>query len=238
LKTLKMESISSGAAYGAFLKGLKSLISSKNGYHQVKACLVCDHLLEWNNNGYIPKMRLKALQKVLSGKELCKHLSTEGLSLDKSVYNVLKKYYSYRGKGYEIWMKPMFLSPRAVFDSDIGFNCCKVCVKMLVNSTKPYYVKLPKYAIANGAIVGDAPVELTSLNDVELALVSIARIDKHIFTFYGGAHKSVHGWHNLQYMKTTSSTLQVLYNKLKHSEVAILLDAFFMALLLPFNVRN
>ena len=38
---------------------------------------------------------------------------------------------------------------------------------------------------------------MTSLNDVELALVSIARIDKHIFTFYGGAHKSMRGWHNL-----------------------------------------
>ena len=58
-------------------------------------------------------------------------------------------------------------------------------------------VKLPKYAIANGAIIGDAPVKLTSLNDIKLALVSIARINKHIFTFYGGAHKSMRGWHNL-----------------------------------------
>ena len=68
---------------------------------------------------------------------------------------------------------------------------------MLNTSMQPYHVKLPKYAIANGAIIGDAPVEWTHLNDVELALVSIACIDKHIFTFYGRAHKSMRGWHNL-----------------------------------------
>ena len=68
---------------------------------------------------------------------------------------------------------------------------------MLNTSTQPYHVKLPKYAIANGAIIGDAPVKLMSLNDVELVLVSIAHIDKHIFNFYGGAHKSMRGWHNL-----------------------------------------
>ena len=68
---------------------------------------------------------------------------------------------------------------------------------MLNTSTKPNHVKPPKYAIANGTIIGDAPVKLTSLNDIELVLVSIARINKHIFTFYGGAHKSMRGWHNL-----------------------------------------
>ena len=68
---------------------------------------------------------------------------------------------------------------------------------MLGTSTQPCHVKLPKYAIANSAVIGNAPVKLTGLNDVELALVSIARINKHIFTFYGGAHKSMHGWYNL-----------------------------------------
>ena len=58
-------------------------------------------------------------------------------------------------------------------------------------------MKLPKYTIANGTIFGDAPVKLTILNNVELVLVSIACINKHIFTFYGGAHKSMPGWHNL-----------------------------------------
>ena len=82
--------------------------------------------------------------------------------------------------------------------------CCRQRLQLLPNlhemlntSTQSYCVKLLKYAIANGAIIGDAPVKLTSLNDVELVLVSIACINKHIFAFYGGAHKSMHGWHNL-----------------------------------------
>ena len=116
--------------------------------------------------------------------------------MHKSVYKKLKEYYCYKGKGYEEWMLPMFLLPQGVFVADKGFNCCQTCVKMLNTSTQPYHVKLPKYAIANGAIIGDAPVKLKILNDVELVLVSIACIDKHIFTFYGGAHKSMCGWHN------------------------------------------
>jgi hypothetical protein len=62
---------------------------------------------------------------------------------------------------------------------------------------KPYRVVRPRFAIANGAVFGEAPIELTELNDVELALVSKARTNKHVFAFYGGAHKCMRGWHTL-----------------------------------------
>ena len=75
--------------------------------------------------------------------------------------------------------------------------CCRECCKQIETKIKPSRVKLPKHAIANGMIFGEAPPELQELNDVELALVSQARIDKHVFTFYGGCHKSMRGWHNL-----------------------------------------
>jgi hypothetical protein len=58
-------------------------------------------------------------------------------------------------------------------------------------------MNLPRFSIANGAMYGEAPPELTNLNDAELALVSRARTNKHVFAFYGGAHKSMRGWHNL-----------------------------------------
>jgi hypothetical protein len=44
---------------------------------------------------------------------------------------------------------------------------------------------------------GEAPSKLTDLNDAELALVSLAHTNKHVFAFYGGAHKSMRGWHNM-----------------------------------------
>ena len=77
-------------AYSGFANGLKNLISSTDGCHRTKACLICNHLLEWNNDMYLPKIRL---------------------ILHKSVYKKLKDYYCYKGGGYEEWMLPMFLSP-------------------------------------------------------------------------------------------------------------------------------
>jgi hypothetical protein len=98
-----------------------------------------------------------------------------------SLHPDLKDYYSYKGKGHKTWMDGMFLLPRGVFDECKGFNCCKECCKVSMgsNTTKPNRMKLPMYAIAtNGSLIGDAPLELTRLNDVELALVSLARVDK------------------------------------------------------------
>jgi hypothetical protein len=73
-------------------------------------------------------------------------------------------------------MAGMFLSPHGVFDESKGFsNCCKACCKMLGTTTRPCWIKLPTYAIANGVhLIGDAPSKLTRMNDVELALVSMA----------------------------------------------------------------
>ena len=122
-------------AYSGFANGLKNLISSKDGCHRTKACLICDHLLEWNDDMYLPKIRLKALAGLFSEAKLCKHLSGGGLVLHKSVYKKLKEYYCYKGKGYEEWMLSMFLSTRGVFVADKGFNCCQTCVKMLNTST-------------------------------------------------------------------------------------------------------
>ena len=159
-----------------------------DGNHAIKACLICDCLLEWNDDCYLPKSRLKKLNMRLSG---------EGVQF-QSLHPDLKHYYSYKGKGHESWMASMFLSPRGVFDESKGFNCCKSCYKNLGTTTKPCRIKLSPYAIANGILIGDAPSKLTRLNDVELALlVSMVRMDKHVFTFYGGAHKSMRGWHNL-----------------------------------------
>jgi hypothetical protein len=136
------------------------------------------------------------LPNQVEAEKLNMRLSGEGVEF-QSLHPYLKQYYSYKGKGHESWMASMFLSPRGIFDESKGFNCCKSCYKNLGMTTKPCRIKLPPYAIANRVHIGDAPLELTRLNDVELALVSMVRMDKHVFTFYGGAHKLMRGWHNL-----------------------------------------
>ena len=174
-------------ACDTFANGLKHLVESNGLHHSSKACLVCDRLLEWNDVGFITKTRLKSLKTRLSGEK----------PLFTSLHRHLKQYYTYQHRGSESWMKHMFLSPRGVFDPTKGFNCCQMCCQCLGTETKPVRVKLPEYAIANGLLIGEAPIELTELNDVELALVSLARVDKHVFQYFGGAHKSMRGWHNL-----------------------------------------
>jgi hypothetical protein len=43
---------------------LKNLTYKDGNKHKSKACLICNHLLEWNDTGIIPLVRLK---------KLCKH---------------------------------------------------------------------------------------------------------------------------------------------------------------------
>ena len=111
LKMVVVMDATTKEAYSSFVNGLKNLISSTDGCHRIKACLICDHLLEWNNDGHLPKIQLKVLAGLFSKAKLCKHLSAGGLILDDSVYKKLKKCYSYKGNEHKKWMLPMFLSP-------------------------------------------------------------------------------------------------------------------------------
>ena len=159
----------------AFSCGLKNLIISLDGNHRSRACLICDHLLEWNDKGYLTKVRLNALQNILSDTVMQSRYVTERWVLQDSVRRELKAYYSYNGNGYESWMAAMFLSPHGNFNaSQQGFNCCQTCCQSLGSSTKASHVNLPKYAIANGGFIGNVPNLLTMLKDVKLSLVSMA----------------------------------------------------------------
>lgn len=67
--------------------------------------------------------------------------------------------------------------------------------KLKYEERKQYIIMPPKQAIANGYLVGDAPMELECLNDVELSLVSKVRIYCQSRIFYGGCHQQIKGWH-------------------------------------------
>ena len=171
-----------------FQGGLRDLTCRSKDKDTSKACLICDKLLEWNDTGTIHTTRLKSLQCRLKGES----------DLFNTLNPHIKDYYTYKGPGREGWMKELYLSPRGYYRPDKeGFQCCSCCVKALDTKVKPSRVVLPQFSLANGAVYGEAPCELTDLNDAELALVSKARVNKHVFSFYGGAHKSIRGWHNL-----------------------------------------
>jgi hypothetical protein len=46
-------------------------------------------------------------------------------------------------------------------------------------------------------MIGPVPRELEILNEVEVAMISLARIDGHVFSIEGGGHKAMTGWHTL-----------------------------------------
>ncbi len=127
----------------------------------------------------------------------------------------LVQHHKHKGIGSEPWMESMMLSPCATHVTDengvsISFSCCSECCGAL--KQHGHKKTIPRFATANGFHIGESPPELSCLNEVELALVSHARVNSHIFTFYGGAHKSIRGWHTLfdGRVDHVASTLQQL----------------------------
>ena len=81
---------------------------------------------------------------------------------------------------------------------EIRLGACGRC-ESEVRTMQKDHARLPKVGIASGMAIGGAPKCLLDLNDVELALIKSARINKHIFSFQAGGHKMIRGWHSLYY---------------------------------------
>jgi hypothetical protein len=138
-----------------------------------RVCVVCDCFLESHESNTISLDALKGMRNHFQG--------------PPGVPPELHKYYTAPLCNK---LRKLLLSPRGTFcvctKSFLGCNDCVSSIKRQ---------ELPKFAIANDKTIGEAPPCLATLNPVELALISKSRVDKHIFQYYGGAHKSIKGWH-------------------------------------------
>jgi hypothetical protein len=96
-------------------------------------------------------------------------------------------------------LEPFVLSPATYVNRFDQVILCKKCNSELVmNSKKKCFQRLippPEAAIANAYLIGDAPVQLSDLNPVELSLVSRVRIYCQSWIFFGGCHQHIKGWH-------------------------------------------
>ena len=94
-------------------------------------------------------------------------------------------------------LKSYVLSPATFVNHMNEAIICKDCLSELEKITKKRSNRRhpPKQGIANGYIIGDAPVELTKLNDVELSLISRARTYCQTWMFFAGCHQHIKGWH-------------------------------------------
>ena len=97
-------------------------------------------------------------------------------------------------------LKDYILSPSSIVNTeDDEILVCKSCLKEMEQTSKSKlkteWRKPPQESIASGFLLGEAPEELKSLNEVELTLVSRVKIHMQCWAYFGGCHKQVRGWH-------------------------------------------
>jgi hypothetical protein len=144
---------------------------------------------------------------VISEKKLRK---AKSLLPREGVFEELKEYYTVPNC---LLLKELVLSPCACYiESAIGdqsgYLTCDSCISSLEGG------KLPVFAIAKYKTIGDAPLCLSRLNPVEIALIGKkARTDKHVFQYFGGAHMSMKGWHTMY--KTDLNQLSGALNEIE-----------------------
>jgi hypothetical protein len=182
------------AAVGNATEATKNLTYTKDGRHFSKVCCICDRLIRYGKEDAVKLSDLQTLRESFSKSNIGNHVPASC----KDHYTV--QCYDTNLRKYK-FLKGMILSRRSyaikVTRND-ALGCCAEC-SVAVKAMKKSSTKLPRYAICNGLVMGKAPACITELNEVELALISIARINKHIFSFTAGTHKSIKGWHSMYY---------------------------------------
>ena len=129
-------------------------------------------------------------------------------------------------------LKDCLLSPGSVFQhakSDKKKErpkvfLCTTCAPSLQPSRLNDF-KLPMFAIANSMAIGVAPPVLTRLNEIEIALLSQARFRGHLFTHWGGCHRTMKGWHSFHDVGVghTTAVLDDVKKLTKSSNIAVVL---------------
>ena len=195
---------------------LRSVTQIDTEHHKAQVCIICDVFLDTENADRLPVATLKDVKGRL-------------LPFGKLPSSVID-YYKYKGRGHQVWMDDMLLSPKASHftrkvshdktskvrraQQKASFSCCSRCKKSLEQES----FNPPKFAIANGFAIGMPESFLEDLNDIELALLSLNRNMSHVFSLYGGQHKQMKGFHtmmrsNVTHTATSLSTIKKMTGK-------------------------
>ena len=183
--------------------------------HVQKVCCVCDRLVKYGDEKWldITKFRNGILQRMFL-RPSDNQNNIYGLHI--RAFRSLKMQYQQNyfkledfdgvndEESYESveTVNKMILSPRSygkVKGTKKYLGCCKECYNFIMMALRPdtEYKGPPKFAICNGLMIGSAPQVLSKLNEVELAMISLAKSEKHIFSYSAGAHKEITGWHTM-----------------------------------------
>ena len=186
--------------YEAVMKERNNLLhKDDNGKLIPKICCLCDRLIPWNNEKFI------FYKKDLRHENVESHFLKD--KFDWSKKTLFKQYTaktSERGRNRRL--EKYILSPRSYTikirdNDDIKLGCCNECRKGIskMKTDNIEECKPPNYSIAAGCLHGYAPKVIKDLNDSELAVICNARVNKHMITYTAGSHKSIVGWHAMNY---------------------------------------
>lgn len=165
-------------------KALRDLIGHNPGAgtYQVRACCCCDRMMKYGEVDFISKKKVKTKAWAIP---------------DTNTNSNIRSYYSYTGDASKTDPKlsELLLSPRSYYHERLngkrkegGFDICRDC-----NTQND-----PLFSIKNYPFCGP-PKELSSLNEVERAMVSQGRIDRHIFQVFAGQHNCISLWHQMHF---------------------------------------
>jgi hypothetical protein len=176
----------------AFTKGVESFTynNEKTGTIQSVCCAVCDgiptdeHWWSWIEISFF--------------KKLCLHSNMAKAELSAGGYpqELLMQY-----TASDPILADYVLSPCSIIDAsdtlDTQIIACNNCIghmKCQLDKQK-LRARPPAEAIANGFLIGEPPVELTELTEIERSIVADIRIYCQSWAFFAGAHQHIKGWH-------------------------------------------
>jgi hypothetical protein len=197
--SVTIESIQRSLRHATFARD--NIAVKSDGKWYPKVCCICDrHILVGKENkiklDHLKNKNIYELYYKDQRKLLAYNLTEEAIRNIQSHYTI--KCLPPNEQSKKLLMR-LYLSPRSYMENETTktLGACTMCQRSIHDVIQKKSTKLAPFAIANDLMIGKAPEELTSLTEFELSMISLARIDKHVFMVEGGTHKAMKGWHSM-----------------------------------------
>jgi hypothetical protein len=158
---------------------LTTVIGNRNF---AKVCCVCDKFVMYGEECTVCLHVLES-QKVKRMLRKDRNWLKTHYKLSEDAIDEIFSHYIVKCSDKEAWLREMYLSPKSYFkgvigNKNYGLGACRVCKTALMYGRTKNEVedKPPKYAIANGLMIGGTPNVLMKLNDVANDVLTVSKM--------------------------------------------------------------
>ena len=171
-----------------FLEDLQSFTVTDKLTNEIRPviCCVCDSMpteSQWST--YVDVQEFK---------RYCERAKLHKNDSYTEYSDILRMQYTAKDKR----LKDFILSPETYVNGQDEVLICKNCLSCLQKNSKiskEERRRPPPGSIIRGYMIGDAPDVLTSLNSVELSLITKTNTQCQSWIFFAGCHQHIKGWH-------------------------------------------